>query len=70
MENKTDITVGEGTDQITGIDVEGWQLLNVDFERGHRLNNDGTVTDIFVPREAYIERIYESADFSVLGIGT
>jgi hypothetical protein len=66
-ENETGITVGESPNEITGIDIEGWQLMWV---RYLTQPNPGKTDNIQVPQEAYIEQIYQYADFSQLGIGT
>lgn len=68
--NVSDQTIGESPDQITGIDVEGWNFLHVRYERQQRNNDAGDKIDVFVPEQAYVERIYEYGNFALLGIGT
>lgn len=59
--NATNITVGD----ITVAAKKGWEYLWVLYE-------DAADTDMLVkvPRAAYVERVYDSGDFSSLGIGT
>lgn len=60
--NRTGITVGE----ITGIDKKGWEYLWVRYQNAE----DGTARAIVKkPLAAYVEKVYEEADFSALGIG-
>jgi hypothetical protein len=63
--NQTGLTIGESPHTITGVDVQGWEVLWVDYE--HKTEND---LDVSYPVRAYTERVYESADFSLLGVGS
>lgn len=64
--NQTNIDIG-GT--ITVTTIEGWDLLWVEYAKPAKDPvNDGH--KIHRPLEAYVERIYERADFSQLGIET
>lgn len=59
-ENVTNLTIGD----ITGIDKKGWEYLWVEYKdstSGKRLTK--------VPRQANVEQVYRTADFSLLGIG-
>lgn len=59
--NVTGLSIGD----ITGIDKKGWEYLWVryaDVEDEHVL--------VKQPLAVYVERVYESGDFSALGIGT
>jgi hypothetical protein len=60
-ENMTGLTVGE----ITGINKKGWEYLWTFFTP----NADG---DLLVkrPEQVFVEKVYESYDFSKIGIGT
>ena len=61
--NVTNLPVGP----ITVASKKGWEYLWVRF----RDANDGAAkTLVKRPAAAYVERVYESADFSTLGIGT
>jgi hypothetical protein len=68
--NKTDVVIGESPNQITVSTVNGWQLLWVDYKAIPDTDANGKDIINHVPREAYVENIYEEADFSTLGIGT
>ena len=59
--NVTGLQVGD----ITGIDKKGWEYLWVRYA-------DAEDQNVLVKRPiaAYVERVYESGDFSQLGIGT
>lgn len=62
-ENKTGLTVGD----ITGITKSGWHYLWVLYED----DEDGAADSLVkVPKAAYVEKVYDTADFSGLGIGT
>lgn len=59
--NRTSVVIGD----ITGIAVDGWDLLWVKHEPA----KDGTANRyIAKPAQVNVERVYERADFSVLGI--
>jgi hypothetical protein len=61
--NVTSLSVGN----ITVAAKKGWEYLWVRF----RDENDGAANALVKrPAAAYVERVYESADFSTLGIGT
>lgn len=64
--NRTDITVGTGTYSITGIDKGGWEYLWVSYRE--ETTSSGQL--ISVPVSAYVNKVYRTADFSSLGIGT
>lgn len=58
-----DVTVGD----ITGVDKDGWQYSWVEYA----LAEDSTAKkNASRPIAAHIERVYHTADFSLLGIGT
>ena len=61
-ENKTGLTVGE----ITGIAKKGWEYMWVRYA-----NAEDTTAKALIkkPVAVYIEKVYESGDFSELGIG-
>lgn len=61
--NKTGLAVGS----ITGIAKKGWEYLWVLYEDAEDLAAQRLVKK---PLAAYVERVYESGDFSLLGIGT
>lgn len=64
--NQTNINIAN---LITVTEVEGWDLLWVEyFPKSKDIFDPGKV--ITLPKEAFVERIYERADFSALGIGT
>lgn len=60
--NRDNITIGD----ITGIDKKGWEYLWVRYEDAE--DTDAKVL-IKKPIAAYVEKVYEEADFSILGIG-
>jgi hypothetical protein len=61
--NVTNLAVGN----ITVAAKKGWEYLWVRF----RDENDGAANALVKrPAAAYVERVYDSADFSTLGIGT
>ena len=61
--NKTGLTVGD----ITGIDKKGWEYLWVQY--GDAV--DATVNRLIQkPVAVYVEKVYDTGDFSELGIGT
>ncbi len=59
--NVTGMTVGD----ITGVDKKGWEYLWVRY-------TDAEDAKVLVkqPAAVYVEKVYESGDFSGLGIGT
>lgn len=61
--NRSGITIGT----ITGINKKGWEYLWVRYE-----DVEDTAAKVLVKRPAsvHVERVYESGDFSALGIGT
>lgn len=59
--NENDLEIGD----ITGISKEGWQYLWVRYKK--ELDGDNNL--ISVPKSVYVETVYESGDFSELGIG-
>ena len=59
--NVTGITKGD----IDGIDKKGWEYLWVQFADSESSNKL-----IKVPSAVFVERVYDSSDFSLLGIGT
>jgi len=61
--NRTGIVIGT----ITGINKKGWEYLWVRYEDIE--DNDAKVL-VKRPASVHIERVYESGDFSALGIGT
>jgi hypothetical protein len=60
-ENATGLSVGG----ITGINKKGWEYLWLYFQ-------DEVSQDVLVkkPLAAYVEQVYQTADFSTIGIGT
>ncbi len=61
--NKTGITIGS----ITGIAKKGWEYLWVRYADVEDMNAMAMVKR---PVAAYVEQVYESADFSLLDIGS
>ena len=61
--NRTGITVGP----ITGIAKKGWEYLWVRYADAEDATAKALVKQ---PVAAYVERVYEEGDFSLLGIGT
>lgn len=60
--NRDNITIGD----IAGIDKKGWEYLWVRYQNAE----DATAKNLVKkPIAAYVEKVYEVADFSVLGIG-
>jgi len=59
--NETGLEIGD----ITGIAKDGWEYVWVRFEKDTDQNSR-----IERPEAAYVEKVYDSADFSTLGIGT
>lgn len=57
--NRTGLTIGD----VTGVAVDGWDVLWVWNERDEEGNKN-----IQKPFQVNVERVYERADFSVLGI--
>jgi hypothetical protein len=60
--NVTGLSVGG----ITGVNKTGWQYLDVIYKEGAR-TTDGM--PVMVPAQATVHTVYNSGDFSVLGIG-
>ena len=60
--NATNLRVGP----ITGISKKGWEYLWVLY---HEKEDDNAKSLVQVPRAVYIEQVYPTANFSVLGIG-
>ncbi|OHB51766.1 MAG: hypothetical protein A2Y12_01390 [Planctomycetes bacterium GWF2_42_9] len=58
--NKTNITIGT----IAGINKKGWEYLWVRYEKSTDQN-----CLIQIPRAVYVHQLYESGDFSLLGLG-
>jgi hypothetical protein len=63
--NFTSLTVGT----ITGIVKKGWEYLWVYYEETTATLGSNKVR-IVQPRDVYVEQVYNSSDFSTLGIGT
>jgi hypothetical protein len=61
--NETDKSIGP----ITGIDAKGWEFIWVRHETQEQTSPKALVRR---PKYAYVEKVYEEADFSQLGIGT
>jgi hypothetical protein len=61
--NATGLTVGP----ITGISKKGWEYLWVVYED---YEDDTAMKLVKRPAAAYVEQVYPTADFSVLGIGS
>ncbi len=61
--NVTGLTIGD----ITDIDKKGWEYMWVRYEDAE--DDDANVL-VKKPTAVYIEKVYEDADFSVLGLGT
>ena len=61
--NKTGLTVGD----ITSIAKKGWEYLWVRYEEAEDTTAKAIVKR---PKAVYVERVYDSGDFSDLGIGT
>lgn len=63
-ENKTDLVVGSGDDAITIAAKEGWDYLWFRYAEVDAMNGDGNVVGVVrKPVAAYVERVYERADF-------
>jgi len=61
--NATGLSIGS----ITGIAKKGWEYLWVAYDK----QENGTLKKIVpVPKQVYVERVYEEGDFSILEIGT
>ena len=60
--NRENITIGD----ITGISKKGWEYMWVRYED---VADGLAYTIVKRPVAVYIEKVYEEADFSVLGIG-
>jgi hypothetical protein len=58
--NKTNITIGS----ISGIEKKGWEYLWVRYEKSTDQN-----CLIQIPKAVYVHQVYESGDFSALGLG-
>lgn len=67
--NRENLTVGTGDDEIVGIRKEGWQYLWVRYKDAVR-TVEGKKWLTKVPVAAFVERVYDYGDFSLLGIGT
>jgi hypothetical protein len=63
LPNKTDLAVGD----ITGIAKKGWDYLWVRYEDAEDAAARALVKK---PVAAYVEKVYEEGDFSLLEIGT
>lgn len=63
--NATGLTVGA----ITGISKQGHDYLDIAYE-DTEVTADGKKYLLAIPKFVYIHRLYDSADFSLLGIGT
>jgi len=61
--NVTGLSVGS----ITGIEKKGWQLLWIKYSEVLDVPSNRLVVQ---PLAAYVEKVYEEADFSLFGIGT
>lgn len=61
--NETGLAVGD----ITGIAKDGWEYLWIRFEDEV---DDTAKSRVRRPLAVYIEKVYDSADFSTIGIGT
>lgn len=61
--NRTGLTVGD----ITGINVKGWEYLWVQYENKEETVDDKTII-IPYPKYVYVEQIYQTGNFSSLGI--
>jgi hypothetical protein len=58
--NKTNVTIGD----IAGIEKKGWEYLWVRYEKATDKN-----CLIQVPKAVYVHQVYESGNFSALGLG-
>jgi len=65
-QNRTGVTIGSGAHQITGIAIQGWQVLHAQYAQEENAQNRPSQ----FPEKAFVDTVYPSADFSVLGIGT
>lgn len=65
--NVTGLTLGSGSGEIPGIDKNGWDYLWVRYAD---FVDDTALQLVKRPVAVYIEKVYESGDFSTLGIGT
>lgn len=63
----TNLTIGEGQWQITGIVKKGWHYL---WTRFRTAEGAPAKTTTQVPRQVSVEKVYDEGDFSLLGIGT
>lgn len=62
-----DFAVGEGANQITGVDKKGWEYLWIEWEEA----TDGGATNLVrIPKAVFVEKMLYDGDMSLLGIGT
>ena len=61
---------GQSVGSITGIDKWGWEYLWVQYSDDEITDDAGKKSIGSVPIAVYIERVYNSGDFSTLDIGT
>lgn len=60
---QTGLSFGEGADEITGVDKEGWHYLWCEYK-------DDPTPGVMVktPIAVHVEQVYDYADFSLLGL--
>jgi hypothetical protein len=66
QKNKTGQTIGP----ITNIAKKGWEYLWVRYVEGGKEGSGALACTVKKPISVYVERVYESGDFSTLDIGT
>jgi hypothetical protein len=64
--NVTGLSIGD----ITGINKKGWEYLWVLFAEQEKDTSSNPPRLVKRPKAVYVERVYDSGDFSALGIGT
>lgn len=65
--NQTDLTIGESPNQITGISKKGWEYLWITYAAKP---DDTSGLMVQTAMQANVAQIYQTSDFSKLGIGT
>ena len=59
----TSLTMGD----IEDVEKAGWDYLWVEYEPG---KDEGASAKIMVPKAVHVDRVYDQANFSILGVGT
>lgn len=60
---KRNITVGSGDDKIEAIDKEGWHYLWIEYQQ-----KDNSTELVSRPKAVHVERVYDYAEFTALGL--